>query len=108
MWDGLIIDGAVLQISNFEIAFASFKSSQYIFILTDVLTCNCLNRKKNNWHKVKIQKKMFLVRNTGYITEKWSVLLINKWPSGFKLFLKSCFEKFSSEPKIQSKIFLLS
>ena len=46
MWDGLIIDGAVLQISNFEIAFASFKSSQYIFILTDVLTCNCLKRKK--------------------------------------------------------------
>ena len=80
MWDGFIIDGAVLQISNFEIAFVTFKSSQYIFILTDVPTCNCLNRKKKTidtkWNS---KKNMFLVRNTGYITEKWSVsyLLIN-------------------------------
>ena len=37
MRDGFVIDGAVLQKSNFEIAFAGFKSSQHIFILIDVL-----------------------------------------------------------------------
>ena len=56
MQDGFIIDRAVLQICHFKIAFPSFKSSQDICILNDVLICNCLKRMKPI-DKLKIQNK---------------------------------------------------
>ena len=107
MWDGFVIDGAVPQISNFEIAFVTFMSSKYIFILTDVPTCNCLNRKKKQLTQSEIPKKnMFLARNTGYITEKWSVLylLINDF-QGSSYFLKVALKNFQVKQKFKVKYF---